>query len=75
MVVVTAYAVLFAAGEAADMAFSGILFMVNDIVILHYDLPLPQGRSRQDRFFWSVDRIRLLVYNNSCEGQYNSFKS
>ena len=55
MVVVTAYAVLFAAGEAADMAFSGILFMVNDIVILHYDLPLPQGRSRQDEFFWSVE--------------------
>ena len=75
MVVVTAYAVLFAAGEAADMAFSGILFMVNDIVILHYDLPLSQGRSRQDGFFWSVDRIRLLMYNISREGQYNSFKS
>ena len=41
MVVVTADAVLFAAGEAADMAVSGILFMANDVVNLRYDLALP----------------------------------
>ena len=41
MVVVTAYAVLFAAGEAADMAFSGILFMANGLMVMAFQNTLP----------------------------------
>ena len=41
MVVVTADAVLFAAGEAADMAVSGIWVISNDLMITAFQNTLP----------------------------------